>query len=170
MSLSVHVITRDGRPGLYLTSWLRMNKIPFIVHINRYSVATNRNASVESFLSEEENPTHLLQLDEDLVPTERTLPILNTTIGGDVAYCAVPPARAVRQLGLSPSCLRLSREFLISMKRPWFKFPREEGLLLSHAKGLGIRPVCLGFAGHLTSIILDWDEEGKQVRFRFPES
>ena len=154
MTNTIHILTRDGRVNLFLERWCRRQGLVPEIITSPYSVVEGRNASIVDFLDGADDG--LIQLDDDTVPDDDTLPILTTE--EDVAWCACPPRNGKVCGGFMPGCARYSRRVLEMVSPPWFR-PRVDGLgvrcgaeeayLLSQVSA----PVRVGSCGHLVEMI-----------------
>lgn len=168
---TIQVVVFDGMPvNRHLLDWVR--KFP---HFKRATdiapkpypdlMAAWRNRICDWFLKETELD-HILLLDADMVPLAETQPIWDSDasiLGCD--YIGSHSERAHDGPGyVGCGCIRISREALELISRPWFKFVMNEdgldakqcecGFFCKKAMAAGIHPVKRGAIGHIMPAVV----------------
>jgi len=176
--IAIHIISRTGRNHWLLESWFRRTGILPDWIIAPYALAQGKNESAWRFLQGDER--YLLQIDDDTVPDDETLPILDTSEDILLAYCAYPPRKSVEGVlcKVMSGCMRLHRALLESMPygEPWFaplldptgreQLETEERLVVEQCLSMGQEPVRVGYAGHLVEMVAKY-RNGRTV-FAWP--
>jgi hypothetical protein len=159
--------------------WLAENNLSWRHGVSLQPIAVGRNQNVMRFLAEDvpQGFTHLLMLDDDMVPVEETTPIL--TSEEPLIYCAYPNSRGgIDHYGddtLCCGCIRISAEALKKIPSPWFKtghnadLTKYMGCDCNHMARIAaeseIKPKMVGYIGHMQRMVfaIDPKSEGKKM-------
>lgn len=182
--IDVHCYRRQPNPEL--TAWLEVVRktCPVRMVYSQYDICLARRQSLANFLRDDvpAGCTHLVQIDEDMVPVETTDNIL--TAPGDLVYCGYRGKRGRRghygdgDFGCGFS--RISADLAGKMHVPAsfnFVFNADSTAVVGcecevfrrHAQLLGISSLMVGVVGHLVEMVAVPMEGGKDnVNLRWP--
>lgn len=181
MNIQTIIMSRGGSCNRYLLEWLQANDLPWRFGSQEYGIACARNQNCNQFLREDvpQGKTHLLMIDDDMVPLPETDMILR--IPTSLAYCGYLDRGAskghVGHDDFGAACMLVSSDTLLRMKGPpWFvmqydtSHARRTDCECNHFRRLaasaGITPVMVGVVGHLQSCVLVPNIQSQQGRYK----
>lgn len=163
MNIKVIVVSHDRPANKLLGAWLNEKKLDWEYSARDYDVGEVRNMAVNKFLKEGTH-THLMLVDDDIVPTPDTDAIL--AVDSHACYCGTVGPGATyghnRDNDWNEACCRMSDTLLKRLQYPYFKAIYDNGrrvmcdggTFLKQARILGVHPNRVGTAGHLQTCIL----------------
>jgi len=183
IAVDVHCYRRQPNPEL--TAWLEgvRRDCPVRMVYSQYDICLARRQCLANFLRVDvpAGYTHLVQIDEDMVPVETTDSIL--TAPGDLIYCGYRGKRGRRghygdgdfgcgfcrisadlasRLDLAASFdFRFTEDRLAVMRCECDVFADQAGIL-------GYDPIMVGVVGHLVEMIAVPTGPGDEIQFRWP--
>jgi len=181
--IDVHCYRRQPNPGLM--AWLEIARASYPVRMvySQYDICLARRQCLANFLRNDvpAGYTHLVQIDEDMVPVETTERIV--TEPGDLVYCGYRGRRGRRghygDGDFGCGCCRISAELAAAVPvASSFRFiHNEEGtevvacecdVFRRAAEAAGYRSRMVGVAGHLMEMVaVPADDGSDKVTLRW---
>ena len=166
MKIQVQIMSNGQPMTRILSSWLYENKLDWYYGSQEYGIDLARNQNITRFLREDcpRGFTHLLTIDNDMIPIRETRHILRGE--DELAYCGYVGRHGSKghygNDDFGCACARYSVAVLKTLSPVWFKTTERNGVRIecectyfaNHAKLHGYKSKMVGLIGHEQKCIL----------------